>query len=109
MTQVDKSARSAAVTGSPAAAGKVTDNPAKSRFELDTGGEPAIAGYSRRGRVLHFDHTVVPYAMRGKGVAEQLITGALAIVRQRGEKFVAECSYVREYVGKHPEVRDLLA
>ncbi len=87
----------------------VTDNPARSRFELATGGEPAIAGYARRGKVLELNHTVVPERFRGQGIAEKLITGALQIVRERGEKFIPTCSYVRAYVAKHPEVRDLLA
>ena len=108
--EVSRTGRGGAVHGpSGEASGKVTDNPAESRFELATGGEPAIAGYSRKGKVLDFNHTVVPAHLRGKGIAENLITGALRIVRDRGEKFTPTCSYVRAYVGKHPEVQDLLA
>jgi predicted GNAT family acetyltransferase len=92
------------------AAPKVVDNPAESRFELAMPqGEPAIAGYRKDGNVLIFNHTVVPPEYQGKGIAEKLISGALAIVRDRGQKFAATCSYVQAYVKRHPEVKDIQA
>jgi uncharacterized protein len=90
-------------------AAAVRDNPALSRFELDAGGVTAVANYRLNGEVMTFTHTEVPPQARHGGIASQLIEGALAAARDRGLKIVPRCSFVRNYVDKHPEVRDLLA
>jgi uncharacterized protein len=87
----------------------VRDNPALSRFELDVSGATAVANYKLAGGVITFTHTEVPPQARGHGAASQLIAGALAAVRARGLKIVAQCSFVRAYLEKHPEFADLLA
>jgi uncharacterized protein len=90
-------------------AAAVRDNPALSRFELDAGGVTAVANYRLSGGVMTFTHTEVPPQARHGGIASRLIEGALATARGRGLKIVPGCSFVRDYVDKHPEVRDLLA
>ena len=87
----------------------VRDNPARSRFELDVGGGTAVANYKVAGGVITFTHTEVPPQSRGHGAASQLIGDALAAVRARGLKVAAQCSFVRAYLEKHPELADLLA
>lgn len=87
----------------------VRDNTAASRFELDANGATAEAYYTLAGNVITFTHTEVPEAARGGGVASRLIEGALQNVRSRGLKVVAECQFVRAYLDRHPEYRDLLA
>jgi uncharacterized protein len=86
----------------------VRDNPALSRFELDADGVTAVANYRLNGGVMTFTHTEVPPQARHGGIASRLIEGALAMARARGLKVVPRCSFVRAYVDKHPEVRDLL-
>jgi predicted GNAT family acetyltransferase len=90
-------------------AAAVRDNPALSRFELDVDGVTAVANYRVDGKVITFAHTEVPPQARHGGIASQLIAGALDAVRARGLKIVPRCSFVKAYVDKHPEVRDLLA
>lgn len=87
----------------------VTDNEAKSRYELHADGGIATAAYERRGAVIAFTHTIVPEKLRGQGIASKLIAGALANVRDRGLKIRPECSFVVDYVEHHPEVSDLIA
>lgn len=87
----------------------IRDNTARSRFELDAGGVTAFMNYRLTGNVISLDHTETPVAARGRGIATQLVEGVLAIVRARGLKIVPRCPFVRAYVAKHPEVRDLLA
>ena len=87
----------------------VVDNRAEHRFELATDGGPAIAAYERDGDVVTFTHTVVPPEAEGHGVGGKLIAGALAQVRSEGLKIVPACSFVRGYVERHPEWRDLVA
>lgn len=86
----------------------VRDNAAESRFELEVDGETAIAAYQRSGDVLALVHTAVPEELEGEGVGTRLIHGALAIVRARGERIVPACSFVADYVARHPEVSDLV-
>ena len=87
----------------------VQDDPAQSRFTLSTTEGDAIAVYERDGDTLAFVHTEVPEGEEGEGVGTRLIDGALAIVRQRGERIVPACSFVQNYVADHPEVADLVA
>jgi len=84
----------------------VRDNPALSRFELDTGGVTAVAHYKIANGVITFTHTEVPPQARGGGIASRLIAGALEAARARGLKVVARCSFVRAYLEKHPEFQD---
>jgi len=88
---------------------QVTDNHARHRFELELDGHTAFAAYKRDGDVLTFTHTIVPPEMQGQGVASRLIGAALADVRARGLKLIPDCSFVRAYLDKHPEDRDLIA
>ncbi|RYY42413.1 MAG: N-acetyltransferase [Sphingomonadales bacterium] len=87
----------------------IIDNHAHRRFELELDGHLAFAAYELDGDVVTFTHTVVPPELQGQGVATRLIGAALADVRSRGRKLIAECTFVRAYLDKHPEDRDLIA
>lgn len=85
------------------------DNPALSRFELDDDAVLAVANYRLAEGVITFTHTEVPPQARGEGLASRLIAGALELARARELKVVAQCSFVRDYLTKHPEFHDLVA
>ncbi len=87
----------------------IRDNKALSRFELDAGGATAFMKYRRNGGVLTLDHTETPVEARGRGIASRLVAGVLDEVRRRGLKIVPRCAFVRAYLAKHPEFRDLVA
>ncbi len=87
----------------------VRQNTALSRFELDVGGAIAFANYKLADGVMIFLHTETPPALRGQGIASRLVKGALDSVRAQGLKMVPRCSFVRDYVARHPDVSDLLA
>ena len=86
----------------------VVDNPAKTRFELETPSGLAEAHYKLRDGVINFTHTEVPSAERGQGVASQLARGALDQVRERGLRVVATCPYMAAFIKRHSEYHDLL-
>lgn len=88
---------------------ELTDNKARSRYELVVDGHTAFAAYEIEGGIVTFTHTVVPKALQGQGIAGRLISAALADVRARGMKLIAQCSFVAAYLDKHPEEKDLLA
>jgi predicted GNAT family acetyltransferase len=84
--------------------------PAARRFATEVAGATAFISYRERtGRVLDFDHTFVPTAARGGGIASQLTAHALRYARDGGYKVVPSCPFVAAYIERHPEFRDLLA
>ena len=83
----------------------VIDNKAESRFEISVDGSMAIAEYRIADDTIYFNHTETPYALQGKGVASKLIRGALVSAKERGLKIVPRCSFVADYLAKHPELR----
>jgi uncharacterized protein len=83
------------------------DNPELSRFEMDDDGTLAVANYRLAGNVITFTHTEVPPQARGHGLASRLIAGALEAARARELKVIAHCSFVSDFLAKHPEYHDL--
>ena len=65
--------------------------------------------YRLRGGVAHFNHTVVPEAVGGRGIAAQLVHASLAWARSQGLKVAPDCSYVAVYMRRHADTQDLLA
>lgn len=64
--------------------------------------------FTRRGpRVISADHTGVPEAMAGRGVARALLEFMLADARQNGFRIIPLCRYVRGQYARHPEWADL--
>lgn len=81
----------------------VIDNPAKSRFELEIDGELAIAEYRIADGAIYLTHTETPARLQGRGVASQLVRGAVESARARGLRIVPRCSYVADWLNRHPE------
>lgn len=88
---------------------RVVDNRSEQEFTLTLGEFRAVAAYQLERDTIVFTHTVVPPEIEGRGVGSKLIGGALDLVRDRGLKVVPQCRFVRAYIEKHPEMRDLLA
>jgi predicted GNAT family acetyltransferase len=86
----------------------VRNNPALSRFELDTGDGVAVVNYRAAPGVLTFYHTEVPAALRERGIASRLLRGALEQTRAEGLKVVPRCGFVAHFFNTHPEFNDLL-
>jgi len=87
----------------------VRDNAAQSRFELDIEGSTAFANYRLTPQAVIITHTETPRALRGRGIATELVAGALQLIRSDGRKVVAGCSFVADYLRRHPELSDLVA
>jgi uncharacterized protein len=91
------------------AAASVRDNKAQNRFELDVEGGLAFATYRLTPLTVIITHTETPRALRGRGIASELVEGALRLIRADGLKVVAGCGFVVDYLQKHPEFSDLMA
>jgi predicted GNAT family acetyltransferase len=86
---------------------EVRDNKTQNRFELDVEGGVAFANYRLTPSAVIITHTETPQALRGRGIASELVQGALELIRADGFKVVAGCGFVADYLRKHPEYADL--
>ena len=89
-------------------AASVRDNKDRSRFELDVDDQLAFANYRLTPSAVIITHTETPRALRGRGIASELIKGALELIESDGRKVIAGCSFVADYLDKHPEDADLV-
>jgi uncharacterized protein len=87
---------------------EVTNNTDKHRFELAVDGHIAATYYDIADGVITFVHTEVPPELGGKGVGSKLIRSALDQVRADGLKVIPQCPFVKAFIEKHPDYRDLL-
>lgn len=87
----------------------VRNNTALSRYELNLDGAIAFANYRLAPGKVVITHTETPPALRGRGIASKLVQGALEQIRAEGLKVVAGCSFVVDYLAKHPEFADVEA
>jgi uncharacterized protein len=78
------------------------------RCVADIDGQTAYITYRERdGGILELDHTYVPHALRGGGIASQLTAHALGFARDRGARVLPSCPFVAAYIERHPEYREL--
>jgi predicted GNAT family acetyltransferase len=86
----------------------VTDNTARSRFELVEDGHVAYADYRRTGDRLIIPYVESPPPLRGRGAAGRLMEGVLSFARSEGLKVTPICGYAAAYIRRHKEHHDLL-
>ncbi|WP_164703085.1 GNAT family N-acetyltransferase [Modestobacter sp. KNN46-3] len=88
----------------------VRDAPEDSRYEIRDGEQLlGQAVYQRRGDQLVFTHTEVDSDAGHSGLGSTLVRAALDDVRSKGGTVVPMCSFVRGWIERHPEYRDLVA
>ena len=76
---------------------------------LGDGAEGEMTFRKTGSNVITIDHTGVPRAFRGAGIAQLLVDRGVADARASGTKIVPLCSYVAAQFQRHPEWADLLA
>ena len=86
----------------------IAHDPASHRFSVQVGGHEAELIYRRDDKRLTIDHTGVPEAIGGRGIAGELVKAALDYARAEGLRVVPACSYSAAYVQHHPEYADLV-
>jgi uncharacterized protein len=100
--------RKAAFSFAKVAMAMVRDNKALSRFELDVNGAVAFANYRLTPSAVIITHTETPRALRGHGIASELVEGALALIRADGRKVIAGCGFVVDFLREHREYGDMV-
>lgn len=87
----------------------VVHDPARQRFHLQVEGHEAELTYQLRDGIMVINHTGVPGAIGGRGVAGQLVRAAFEHARAQGWRVLPACSYAEAWAARHPAYADLLA
>lgn len=82
---------------------------ARQRFHLEVDGHEAELTYRLGAGIMVIDHTGVPAAIGGRGVAGHLVQTAFETARAQGWRVVPACSYAEAWAARHPDYSDLLA
>jgi hypothetical protein len=85
----------------------VNHNSAAHRFEIDLGDSTALTEYRRSDNLITFFHTEVPEAYEGQGIASKLARTALEYAKSQGLTVNPLCPFVKAYVMKHPEYKEI--
>jgi predicted GNAT family acetyltransferase len=89
---------------------ELRDNRTKSRYEIRVDGELAgFVKYRDEGDRQVFLETQVDPLHRGEGLGQQLAEASLRGARAQGRKVEPRCEFIADYIGRHPQHRDLLA
>ena len=70
------------------------------RFELSQDGQVCVLDYERDGGRVVFTHTGVPPALRGQGLAAQLVDAALQWATRENLEVIPACSYVVRHLAR---------
>jgi uncharacterized protein (DUF924 family)/predicted GNAT family acetyltransferase len=81
---------------------------ASSRFSATVDGHALELDYLRRGDQVIFTHTGTAPALRGRGLAAELVEHALQWLAPQGLQLVPDCSYVGAYLARHTRWQRLL-
>ena len=88
---------------------ELRDNPAESRYEvLVDGAVVGVCEYNRRDGRIDLLHTEIDDRFEGHGLASKLIKFALDDARHSATPVMPYCKFVRAYLDKHAEYRDLV-
>jgi len=82
---------------------EVRHDPTANRFSVVLDGAEAELAYVRLDGRMVIEHTGVPPAHRGRGIAAILMEAALAFCREHGLDVEARCSYAASYLKRHPQ------
>jgi uncharacterized protein len=87
---------------------EIINNPNEKRFELNVGGNIAALYYSTFEDKLYLNHTEVPEALQGQGIAGKLVEGALEYAKTNNLPIVPMCPYANKYIQRNPQYQKLL-
>ena len=81
----------------------------QNRFVSFIEGYEAVVEYTLKDSVIDLYRTFTPPEMRGKGIAGKIVKYALEYAKENNFKVIPTCSYVRGYIERHENYKELLA
>lgn len=79
------------------------------RFVIYAEGNEVYVEYTMRNNTIDLNHTYTHPALRGKGLAAQVVRAALEFAKENNLKVIPTCSYVQSFIAKNDEYKDLAA
>ncbi|MBI4358612.1 MAG: N-acetyltransferase [Candidatus Omnitrophica bacterium] len=77
-------------------------------FYVETPEGRALLHYERDGNTLNFHHTFVPPPLRGKGLAEKIVSAGFEYAEKNNMKVISTCPYVARLVMKNSDWKKLV-
>ena len=81
----------------------------QNRFVSYVEGYEAVVEYTLKDNVIYLYRTFTPTELRGKGIAGKLVKFALEHAKENILKVIPTCSYVKGYIERHENYKELLA
>jgi predicted GNAT family acetyltransferase len=79
------------------------------RFVIYAEGNEVYVEYTMRNNKIDLNHTYTNPALRGKGLAAQVVRTALEFARENNQKVIPTCSYVQSFISKNDGYKELVA
>ena len=92
----------------PQTTSKVVHNENGQQFEMPVSGGLAVLRYARSDGRIDLQHTLVPPEDEGNGHGTALVAAAFDYARKASIEVVPTCPFVKAYLEKHPEQRDIV-
>ena len=87
---------------------KVIHEKENERFIIYIEGNEVYVEYTMAGNEINLYHTFTDTALRGKGLAAQVVRAALEVAKESKMKVIPTCSYVRAFIAKNDEYKELV-
>jgi len=79
------------------------------RFVTEVEGDKAYLSYNIINDKIDFSSTYTPPESRGKGIAKIIVEYAFNYAKENNLKVIPTCSYVKAFVERNDNYKDLLA
>ncbi len=87
---------------------KVIHEKENERFVIYVEGNEVYVEYTMAGNQLNLYHTFTDPALRGKGLAAQVVRAALEFTKENNMKVIPTCSYVQAFLAKNENYKELV-
>lgn len=82
----------------------------ENKFYAQVEGRECVLNFRHKDmNTLEYYHTFVPQALRGRGIAAELVEYALSYAQKHNQKVIPTCSYVRSFIDNHPQWSTIVA
>ena len=88
---------------------KVIHEKENERFVMYFDGKEVYVEYTMAGKEINLYHTYTHPALRGKGLAAQVVRAAFEFAKENNLKVIPTCSYVQAFVSKNNKYRELIS
>ena len=78
------------------------------RFVIYAEGKEVYVEFEMKNNAMDLDHTYTHLELRGRGLAAQVVGAALEYAKENNLKVIPTCSYVRSFINKNDEYKELV-